>query len=71
MPKQKTRKSITKRFKVTKTGKVLRRQGFRRHLSVKKSSKKLTNLKRVKELKGFYAKKIKKSLGVKKPKKKI
>lgn len=49
---------------MTKTGKVLRRQGFRRHLNVKKSRKKLRNLKRVKEVKGFYAKKIRKALGV-------
>src|SRR3989344_888341 len=38
MPKQKTKKSITRRFKVTKKGKLLRRQGFRRHLNVKKRS---------------------------------
>jgi len=65
MPKRKVRKSITNRFKVTKTGKVMRRQGFRRHLKSSKSSKQLRNLKRVVELKGYYAKKILKAVGKK------
>jgi ribosomal protein L35 len=47
MPKQKTKKILTKRLRITKKGKVLRRQGFRRHLNVKKSSKKKRGLKRV------------------------
>ncbi len=63
MPKQKTRKSITKRFRITKSGKVLRRQGFRRHLNVKKSSKKKRRLKRVVETKKTYARKIRKVMG--------
>jgi large subunit ribosomal protein L35 len=63
MPKQKTRKSITRRFKVTKSGKVMRRQAFRRHLNVKKSSRKKRRLKRVVEANKPFAKKIKKLLG--------
>ncbi len=63
MPKQKSRNSITRRFRVTKNGKVLRRQAFRRHLKASKSKKQLKNLKRVKEVKGFYARKIRKILG--------
>ena len=63
MPKQKTRKSLTRRFKITKTGKVMRRQGFKRHLNVKKSSSKKRRLKRVVAVKGAHAKKIKKVLG--------
>jgi large subunit ribosomal protein L35 len=63
MPKQKTRKSITRRFRVTKKGKVLRRQAFRRHLKANKSKKQLKNLKRTKQVKGFLAKKIRKVLG--------
>lgn len=66
MPKQKTRKAITRRFRVTKTGKVLRRQGFKRHLNTKKSSKKKRRLGRVVETKKTYAKKIKKLLGSRK-----
>jgi large subunit ribosomal protein L35 len=63
MPKQKTRKSLIGRFKITKTGKVMHRQAFRRHLKLSKSKKRLTNLKRPKELKGFFAKKLKKAMG--------
>lgn len=65
MPKTKTRKSITKRFKITKNGKVLRRQGFRRHLNTKKSSKRKRRLSRKVETDPVHAKKIKKALGVK------
>lgn len=64
MPKQKTKKSLTRRFKVTKRGKVLRKQGFRGHINVKKSSKHKRALKRVVEMKKTYAKKIKKFLGL-------
>lgn len=63
MPKQKTKKSLTRRFKITKKGKVLRRQGFKRHLNVKKSSKKKRALRRVKQVDKVHAKKIKKILG--------
>ena len=63
MPKQKTKKLITKRFRITKHGKVLRRQAFRRHLKAGKSQKRLKNLKRVIELTGPMAKKIRKVLG--------
>lgn len=65
MPKQKSRKSILNRVKVTKKGKLLRRQSFRRHLKSNKSAKRLKNLKRVKQFKGFYLKKLKKALGIK------
>jgi ribosomal protein L35 len=63
MSKRKVRKSITNRFKVTKNGKVMRRQGFRRHLKGSKSSKQLRNLKKVIRLEGYYAKKIIKAVG--------
>ena len=59
----KGRKSIVKRLKITKNGKVMRRQSFRRHLKAGKTSKRLRNLKRVIELKGYYAKKIRKATG--------
>jgi len=63
VPKVKTRKSITKRFRVTRTGKVLRGQAFRRHLNVKKSAKRKRRLNRVVNTKKVYAKKILKALG--------
>ena len=59
----KTRKSITKRFRVTKNGKVLRTQGFRRHLNVKKSSKRKRRLSGMVKTKKVYADKIRKALG--------
>lgn len=63
MPKQKTKKLLTKRFRVTKKGKVLRRQAFRRHLKASKTKKRLRNLKKVIRLEGHMAKKIRKVLG--------
>ena len=63
MPKQKTRKSLTKRFKITPRGKVVRRQSFRRHLKEGKSRSRLKNLKKSVLVKGAFAKKIKKALG--------
>ncbi|KPK38399.1 MAG: 50S ribosomal protein L35 [Omnitrophica WOR_2 bacterium SM23_29] len=46
MPKLKTRKSIAKRFKFTKRGKILRRKAFKGHLLSKKSSKRKRRLNR-------------------------
>jgi len=66
MPKQKTKKSLTKRFKITKRGKVIRRQSFKGHLKVSKSKKRIRNLKKSVKLKDAYAKRVKKFLGVKK-----
>lgn len=63
MPKFKSRKSILKRFRVTKKGKVLRKQAFRRHLKVGKTKKRLTNLKKTIKVNPIYAKKIKRYLG--------
>ncbi|MCS7092325.1 MAG: 50S ribosomal protein L35 [Patescibacteria group bacterium] len=64
MPKQKAKKSLSRRFRVTKNGKVLRRQGFRGHLNVKKSSKHKRALKRIVQMQKVYSKKIKKALGL-------
>jgi len=40
----KTRKAVAKRFKVTGTGKILRRKQGKRHLLTKKSPKRKRNL---------------------------
>lgn len=64
MPKAKIRKSITKRFKITKNGKILRRRSFSRHLRSKKSRAKKMAQKRPVEVTGFYAKKLRKALGL-------
>ncbi len=63
MPKQKTRKILTKRFRVTKTGKVLRTQGFKRHLNAKKSSKRKRRLSGMVLTDKVHARKIRKALG--------
>jgi len=63
MSKQKTKKSIKKRFRITKTGKVLHRVSFSRHLRKNKSKTQKGKYKKTKALKGQMAKKIKKALG--------
>ena len=63
--KQKTKKSAVKRFKVTKTGKVLHRQKGLRHLRANKSKRRIRSLKRMKEVFGRYKKKILKMLALK------
>jgi large subunit ribosomal protein L35 len=42
--KAKTNKSAAKRFKVTATGKILRRQSHARHILTKKPRKRIRNL---------------------------
>ena len=44
MRKQKTSKSAAKRFKVTGTGKILRRHSHARHILTKKSRKRVRKL---------------------------
>lgn len=66
MPKQKTRKSVLKRFKITKKGKILRRRNFSRHLREKKSGNKKRQQRRQVEVKGYYGKKLRKALGIRK-----
>jgi len=61
--KVKTRKLVTSRIRITKNGKVLRRQAFKRHLNAGKSKKRLRRLSRVVHVKNPLAKKIKKYLG--------
>lgn len=63
MGKMKTKKALVNRLKITKHGKILRRQSFRRHLKSAKTAKRLRNLKKVVELTGFYAKKVHKATG--------
>lgn len=68
MPKLKVRKSATKRFKVTGSGKIMRRRGFSRHLRVKKSAKKKRQQRRAVQVTGFYEKKLRKGMGLRKKK---
>lgn len=62
--KQKTRKGVSKRFKVTATGKVLRRSQNMRHLRRKKSKKAIRKYRIPVEVKGKWAKKIKRMLAI-------
>jgi large subunit ribosomal protein L35 len=59
----KTRKSITKRFKITKTGKVLRRPIGQNHLRSKKSGKQKRQSRKWVVASKFETKKIKKLVG--------
>ena len=64
--KVKTRKSVTKRFKFTKTGKVLRGRSFTSHLNSKRSSKQKRRLSGTKEVTTSFAKRLIKRMGIKK-----
>ena len=61
--KLKVKKSVSNRFEVTKTGKVLRMSSFNRHLRRKKSKKQLRRLKGKQVVPNVLAIKIKKLLG--------
>lgn len=61
--KQKTRKSVAKRFKVTSSGKVVRRSSSKRHLAANKSKRNLRRGKVKKAVSGKFRKKIKRMLG--------
>jgi large subunit ribosomal protein L35 len=56
----KTRKSILKRFKITKTGKVLRRPTGQDHYRAKKRGKKIRASRKWVKVSKWEAKKIKK-----------
>jgi len=62
--KKKTRKGVAKRFKITGTGKVLRRTQNMRHLRRRKSKKAKRNYRIPTEVKGKWAKKVKQMLGL-------
>ncbi|MBN1596116.1 50S ribosomal protein L35 [candidate division FCPU426 bacterium] len=59
MPKLKTKKKAAKRFRITKTGKVMAKATGRRHLLCDKSSKKLRQMRRSLEIKGSMGSNVK------------
>ena len=61
--KLKTKKSLIKRFKITKNGKVIFRGSHVRHLKRKKTKRRLRSQKVPKKLSGKLKKKIKKLAG--------
>ncbi len=44
MPKQKTKKAVVKRMRLTKSGKVKRRHAFRSHILVRRTTKRKRQL---------------------------
>jgi large subunit ribosomal protein L35 len=62
--KQRTRSGVAKRFKITATGKVLRRSQNMRHLRRRKSKKAIRAYRKPVEVKGKWAKKVKRMLGL-------
>lgn len=63
MSKKKIKKSVSKRFKISKKGKVIFSHQYKSHLKSKKSNGRLRRQKEPGILKGTFAKKIKKMLG--------
>jgi large subunit ribosomal protein L35 len=64
MPKQKTHRGAAKRFKVTGTGKIVRRKANRSHLLEKKPTKRTRRLARESEVTGGDKKRIERMLGI-------
>jgi large subunit ribosomal protein L35 len=64
MPKMKTDRGAAKRFKVTGSGRILRRKAFRSHLLEKKSSVRTRRLAREAEVTGGDLKQVKRQLGL-------
>ncbi len=63
MPKLKTNRSAAKRFKITGTGKILRRKAYKSHLLTKKSRKRKRNLRKPTLVSSGEVKHIKRLLG--------
>lgn len=66
MPKQKTHRLAKKKFKVTGTGKILRRKGPQAHKLEKKSAKLKRSFRRPTELSGSDYREVVRLLGGKK-----
>jgi large subunit ribosomal protein L35 len=63
MPKQKTNSSAKKRFKVTGTGKLLRRHAMKSHNLEKKSAKRKRSFRADQALSGSDAREVRRLLG--------
>ncbi len=64
MPKVKTRSSVKKKFKVTGSGKILRRPAMRSHNLEKKSSKRKRGFRKNREVASSDRGALKKMLGM-------
>jgi large subunit ribosomal protein L35 len=63
MPKQKTRRSVAKRFKVTGTGKLKRGKAFKSHILEKKSQKRKRNMRHQAVVTDADERRMKRALG--------
>ncbi len=63
MGKKKIKRSVSRRFEVTKTGKVMFAHQYQSHLKMNKSKRRIRRQKEPGELTGTFAKKIKQMLG--------
>ena len=63
MPKMKTNRSAAKRFRISGTGKILRRQANRHHLMEHKPTRRTRRLDGEKTVEGGHRKHVKKLLG--------
>ena len=63
MPKKKIKHSVAKRFKVTKTGKVVFAHQYGSHKKLLKSKRRIRRQKETAVLEGAFAKKVKQMLG--------
>jgi large subunit ribosomal protein L35 len=64
MPKMKTDRGAAKRFRLTGTGKIMRRRAYRRHILEKKSSVRTRRLARDVPMSGGDAKQVRRLLGL-------
>jgi large subunit ribosomal protein L35 len=63
VPKQKTNSAAKKRFKVTGTGRILRRHAMKSHNLEKKSAKRRRSFRRAQEVDGSDAREARRLLG--------
>ena len=63
MPKMKTKKAVKAKFKLTGTGKLLRRRPGKRHILTKKTSKRKRNLGKPRLVADSHLKKYKQLMG--------
>jgi large subunit ribosomal protein L35 len=64
MPKQKTHSGAAKRFKITGTGKIMRRRAFRAHILRKKPSTRTRRLANEAQVTGGDARAVRRMLGI-------
>ena len=62
MPKMKTHRGAAKRFRVTRTGKVMRAKAYHNHILEKKSPKRKRNFRKDAAIKSADAETVKKQL---------